>query len=257
MRKLLTFLIALGAIVFAVVSPASAKGVLFLAGPKPITYQGPGDVVSSATFAFSVRAYSAATCGNKVFHICDPSNVTCADWFSDPTRGNLVATTNPLNGTDCTVSTSCTIQDWYDQSGNTSCSGFACDLVQATAANRPTFIWSCINNLPCLVGNGSSTKMTSAHNLTSASVNSSQSIVAIRTGNFTSIGPIWSSNNATQFRNLANAYQNYAGTTAQYVTNISDLKLAHPSINLPLSKRQWNIGMRRFGRLKLFDKRHC
>jgi len=31
MRKLLTFLIALGAIVFAVVSPVSANGVLFLA----------------------------------------------------------------------------------------------------------------------------------------------------------------------------------------------------------------------------------
>ena len=48
MRKLLTFLIALGAIVFAVVAPVSANGVLILAGPKPVaSYVGPGDITNT------------------------------------------------------------------------------------------------------------------------------------------------------------------------------------------------------------------
>ena len=40
MRKLLTFLIALGALVFAVISPAGANGMLFLAqsAPPPVSF---------------------------------------------------------------------------------------------------------------------------------------------------------------------------------------------------------------------------
>ena len=54
MRKLLTFLIALAAIVFAVVSPAFAQvGGLMFPGPGhghgSTAYSGPGDIVSGAS----------------------------------------------------------------------------------------------------------------------------------------------------------------------------------------------------------------
>jgi hypothetical protein len=64
MRKLLTFLIALGAVVFAVISPArSASSVLMLGAPQATrpSYRGPGDVTSVAArdFYSAARAYSS------------------------------------------------------------------------------------------------------------------------------------------------------------------------------------------------------
>jgi hypothetical protein len=65
MRKLLTFLIALGAIIFAVVSPASANAALFLAGPKPVaSYVGPGDIAEPSTTGIIVL--SPVSCRSPV-----------------------------------------------------------------------------------------------------------------------------------------------------------------------------------------------
>ena len=66
MRKLLTFLMALGAIVFAVVSPVSANGVLFLAQSSAPAYVGPGDIQTfgiwgSAAFTFNAASASSST----------------------------------------------------------------------------------------------------------------------------------------------------------------------------------------------------
>src|ERR1700686_2125767 len=67
MRKLLTLLIALAAIIFAVYSPASAQMTLTGAGSSKLPaaiggggYTGPGDINGPAIFWGGLRAFSAA-----------------------------------------------------------------------------------------------------------------------------------------------------------------------------------------------------
>lgn len=103
------------------------------------SYVGPGDLVPGAVAWSGLRAYSAAKRGTNVANICNPTDATgadCADWQSDATTGDLVATT--INGADCTMVT-CSVKILYDQTGNTNCSSNACDLITLSfaAADRP------------------------------------------------------------------------------------------------------------------------
>src|SRR3984893_6179555 len=83
MRKLLTFLIALAAVAFAVVSPASPQGFNgggFNIGNGPFAsggaYTGPGDIVSGTVAAWSCsRAYKASF-ANGTNSLCDLVAVT-------------------------------------------------------------------------------------------------------------------------------------------------------------------------------------
>lgn len=103
-------------------------------------YSGPGDVVASAAAWYGLRAYSTADRGNRLMNVCNVADVACADLSSDATTGALVIST--IGGSSCSIVT-CTIKTMYDRSGN------SYDVTQATIAQRPSLIASCVNSLPC------------------------------------------------------------------------------------------------------------
>lgn len=118
-------------------------------------FVGPGDVVSGATAWFGFRAYSAARAAAQ-FHAVNVTNAagteTCDIKLT--TAGGLSSTVSACSGassgatvaTFCT--TSCSIAKFYDQSANLT------DATQATVANQPPFVLSCINGLPCMGEDG-------------------------------------------------------------------------------------------------------
>jgi hypothetical protein len=100
MRKLLTFLIALASIVFAVVaSPVQAQmgQIPNIAQLQPAPsgggYTGPGDLTLSGTFQQwgGFRAYSAATAGTKAVQLTRASDSTTQDINSLPIQRSFLA----------------------------------------------------------------------------------------------------------------------------------------------------------------------
>lgn len=200
---------------------AEAQGPI-LPGPglpaASAAYAGPGDVYGAAIAWWGLRAFSAADKGNRLINICDPSNVTCADWSSSATTGKLIVGTNPLNGTDCTVSTSCQIATMYDRSGSTNCTGTtACDVKQSTAANRPTFNWN--SGSPFLVCSGTQALTTfSAASIITQAVPHSVSWVAMRTSGAALAAAFATGNRrvAVGYTASANTLDMFAGGDAGY-----------------------------------------
>lgn len=116
-------------------------------GVVPVSYLGPGDVVSGATAFYGLRAYSAATIGNKVINIRRASdNAT-----SDISTLSFGATAGQLNvgaaATFC-AATTCFVQTLYDQVGSV-------DLTQATNGLQPQLNLSCSINggAVCILNN--------------------------------------------------------------------------------------------------------
>jgi hypothetical protein len=146
MRKLLTFLIALGAIVFAIVSPVSANGVLILAQSRPAapTYQGPGDIVSGATAWWGLRGYNgayAAPGNNPGVVVCDSATFAICSTINILSNGNLDTATMAASSA---CASACVYQTFKDQSGN------GHDATCASAATCATVVFNCINtSLPC------------------------------------------------------------------------------------------------------------
>jgi hypothetical protein len=94
MRKFLTFLIALSAIVLGVCSSTSAQAGCIIGGgiicvSPAASYTGPGDVVSGAKAWYGLRAYSAATAGTKAIRLCDHLGANCADISTSASTGKL------------------------------------------------------------------------------------------------------------------------------------------------------------------------
>ncbi len=148
--KLLTFLIALGAIVFAVVSPVKAGSMMLMgvgSAPHAASYQGPGDVFSTSPYAWfsCARAYNgsyAASTGN----LCDvvlTSGGAAACTIKAATNGFA-----DLTGTYCAGSVNlptacaagCSVSKMYNQ-----ISPGTCDVVQATLASMPALL---LNSTP-------------------------------------------------------------------------------------------------------------
>lgn len=125
-------------------------------------YTGPGDINGAAVAWYGLRAFNAAKRGTKVANVCNSTggvDVGCADLLSDVTTGALVPAT--VSGITC-PGANCTVKTLYDQAG-TNCSGTtACDVTQATVANRPTLTTAAIT---C---NGSSQRLLGSTNLTQA-----------------------------------------------------------------------------------------
>lgn len=135
-------------------------------GPPP-SYSGPGDIVGSNWITwYGLRAFNSATRGTKIANVCIPLDAACADLSSDATTGALVIST--IGGSSCGIVT-CTIKTWYDQSGALACAAAtACNITQATIANRPQLVVSCLNGLPCAqFTGGSSQQLVSAAALAS------------------------------------------------------------------------------------------
>jgi Alpha-L-arabinofuranosidase B, catalytic len=157
-------------------------------------YQGPGDVVAGAAVWYGLRSYSCAyaTGANKGALLLRASDSTTLDILikADGTFDKSAASTF------CNATT-CTVQTWYDQSGNGN------DATQATAADQPTLSFNCVNtSLPCLIFasptvlNSTVAALTSAATLTGSGVGN-------QTGSFTSDSPFASG--STDLFGLGNA----------------------------------------------------
>jgi hypothetical protein len=112
-------------------------------------YAGPGDAVSGAAAWWGLRCFNTAYTGNvaDVYAPSDASHtlITCS-------AGGVLNET--LQALSTTCATSCTVKTLYDQSGASACSG-ACDMSQATEANRPTLVLNCLGSKPCIAFSGS------------------------------------------------------------------------------------------------------
>jgi hypothetical protein len=133
MRKLLTFFIALAVTVGVSVSSfGGSMGLLGVGGASSApTYQGPGDFLTYSA-AYGLRAFSAATRGNKLINVCNSTggvDVGCGDLVSNAVTGTLVSAT--VSGITC-PGANCTIKTFYDLTGNGN------DATQSTVASRHT-----------------------------------------------------------------------------------------------------------------------
>ena len=158
-------------------SRGSAYNSNFPSGAVTCTPQCPGDLVTGAFSWSGLRCYNAAYAGNvaDVYAPLDASHtlITCS------AGGTLNETLQAL-ATTCAVS--CTVKTLYDQSGAGACSG-ACNYTQATIANRPAFISSCVGSLPCMRFVGASAQQLQTAALGAAKNQAyTASLVALRNG---------------------------------------------------------------------------
>lgn len=110
----------------------------------PQVYVGPGDVVSTALAWWGLRAYSAATAGNKAINLRRDSDNATQD-FSTLGSGTLdITSITTFKG-----AANLFVTKMYDQTGN------GHDAVQATAANQPTFTLNNFGTFPTADGGGS------------------------------------------------------------------------------------------------------
>lgn len=180
------FTVLLGVLVF-LTDPGKAQLSTTFAGlGTPVaSYVGPGDIVSGATVFYSLRAYTAAIAAagtQKLVNLQRSSDSHTCDVLV-ATSGGMGLTANCSTGGDngqtsiafCNATT-CTFQTWYDQGGN------AFDATPSLGA--PTFNATGLNNLPAAILNGSLSLLN--HGNVGASTTASVSVVAKRTGSFTS-----------------------------------------------------------------------
>lgn len=197
-RKMRKLLAVAASIVLLLAAPAYAQMSLMGVGKVRAVggggggYTGPGDLTSGWAVWRGPRAFSAAIAAagtQKLFNLLRASDSHTCDF--------LVATSGGVgNSANCSsvgdnaqslatwlAATTGTVATWYDQTGNGH---------DATGgANPPSLTQSCAGtSLPCLVGNGFTTSLTSS----SAPVLSqgySVSVLAERTGNVSSYANIW------------------------------------------------------------------
>jgi hypothetical protein len=177
LRKLLTFLIALGAIVFAVAAPSHAAwiksaqpfelylqpvGGVFLFVNRPTsTYVGPGNISLGGATA-NVKVYiscarvlntAKATTATPMCDLVDsaaPTTILCT--LHGTPSGFVDLSTAGCGGTTpaalCAARTGgvCNILTAHDQSG----SGLFGDFTQTTAADQPFLTFSALNGLPSI-----------------------------------------------------------------------------------------------------------
>jgi len=151
MRKLLTFLIALGAIVFVVVSPVSANGVLFLAGPKAsASYVGPGNIQTFASWYSCAFVYNAASASTST-NMCDlvamgtTTPVICTLRGTSSGKSDLTLCSDGVTVPAAACSGGCSVTKAYDQTG-----GGHPAVQTASAAAMPTLTFNALGGQPCM-----------------------------------------------------------------------------------------------------------
>lgn len=189
----------------------NSRAALDKSGSAP-AFQGMADIVASPAVCWSLRACSSATRGTRAANVCNVADAACADLSTDATTGALVITT--IGGSSCSVVV-CTVKILYDQTVGTTCGGSPCDVTNATIANRPVLVVSCINSLPCMTFVTASGQFL-ASTATSPSLSQpfTVSAVADRTGaaTTTSIAGISSTGADPILAYSANVATVYAGT---------------------------------------------
>jgi hypothetical protein len=194
-----------------------------ITGQLPVSsYNGPGNVVGGAAAWWGLRAYNKAQAsagssgGTKtaipLVNLRRSADSHTCDVLPNFADGNLGQTSNCSTGTDNNLSvkafctSSCLVAKLYDQSGAKQCGGAPCDVVQATTTNQPTLTPSCMGNLACMTYAAGSMTLASATGPTLAQP-FSVSVLANRTGAFTTQAPFYSQATNTQFRFTSTANQ--------------------------------------------------
>lgn len=197
--------------------PGAFQNRAAIDGGGVAAYVGPGDVIASATAWWGLRGYTAAysTGSNPAADVCDSATgLTCVT-ANITSGGNL--DTSGL-GTVCAVA--CRVKKLYDQTGN----GFHLEGV-VTHTSWPVLSLTGIGSKPgMLFSSSASTKMVS---VSGPSVSTwTDSVVASRTANFTSVGTILSADatNSAQadFDIVANGVVAYNGGGSAVTATASD-----------------------------------
>lgn len=161
-------------LILALLLAAPRADAWLIGGGGPAAgYVGPGDVVTGATAWYGLRGYNAAVSTPGT------TNAVKLRRASDNTTSNIVILASgdldtATAATFCNA-TSCFVDTLYDQTGG------GRDVVQATAANQPAFVFNCIGALPCFEENASAQLLQSAANYTAGST-ISLSVVANEAG---------------------------------------------------------------------------
>ena len=118
-------------------------------------YQGPGDLASGATGWWGLRAYNSA-------YAATLSPAVVLQRASDNTLQTInVTATGDFNATAAQTfcaSTTCTIEEWFDQSG------YGYNMVQTTAADQAQLLFNCNNmSKACAYFNGTSDAYTATY----------------------------------------------------------------------------------------------
>jgi hypothetical protein len=150
------------------------------------SYQGPGDVVASATaWGSCARAYNAAY-ANGTNPLCDLKDKTTGTvavctlrvlttGFADLAGTYCAGSTTPSAACAAAAGGSCLISKVYDQTGNGN------DFVQATPSTMPAIVFAAVNSLPAINCGTTGTTLLVATAATFSTTNFSQSAVYIRT----------------------------------------------------------------------------
>lgn len=124
-------------------------------GGPTCSYVGRGDIAPASSYV-GLRAYSAATCGQRFANVCDSTggvDVACADMFTSATTGAVVPLL--IGGHTCPDSSGlCTIKTAYDQTLGNNCGG-SCDYSGGAVANRYQFLSGaavCLQAPICMAG---------------------------------------------------------------------------------------------------------
>lgn len=181
-------------------------------------YTGPIDVNGTAYAFWSTRCGAAAYNGN-ILDIWDGSTGSTTETvLGCDGAGNIVVKSGSALATTCSVS--CRVKTIYDQSGNTNCTT-ACDITQATNANRPTLNQTLLNSKIGLVFDG----VANCLNVTVVNGGvqpTTASLVFNRTGNTTTLAAIYGNNvgGAQQIGNnsTTNTAYIFAGSAVQTAT---------------------------------------
>lgn len=136
---------------------AEAQEISRFAGTAATNYMLDGQPAASG--AWSLRRLLTSYSTNKLIRIRRASDDVELDIGFDPTGALDIATAS----THC-AATTCFVRTWYDQ-----VSAGAGNLVQATKANQPAFIFNCLGASPCVrTSNATTSTMTTAANVTPA-----------------------------------------------------------------------------------------
>ena len=191
--------------------------------PASAAYQGPGDLgISGAVAWWGFRCYSNAYSGS-VADITDSSTgdttgtrLQCASGVvsalvSASACTFVTSTACSTLATTCAVS--CNIEEMYDQTGGTNCTSTACNVLQATNADRPTIVISCLGSFYCLKGNNNGGLVT-ANPIVTLTQPLSYSVVANLSTTTSAAGLLGSatSNQSVQTASTTATIQAFAGT---------------------------------------------
>jgi hypothetical protein len=183
-------------------------------GPRA-TYQGPGNLFSFATF-YSARAYSAAKAGNKAYRLINETTTLQTD--INTLSNGLPDTVTPA--TFC-IGATCKYVTFYDQTGNLACAGStACDLTQATDADRIVWTANSLNGWPCGNSNGVTFLYATANALALSAPYTFMSVAERTSGTSVVSRIFYSATNGTRlaFSNAANTASLNGGSSSLLAT---------------------------------------